>query len=132
MIPKVLLMKSGERLIAGLSELTDSEGNGVCFIIRCPYILSMIPAGQVSSEGDATQFQINFTRWFPFSSDQQFKIPYTTIVAIGEPDENILNVYLEKFGDTLYGDERANRSDTVSASDTGDSAEESGVSDIAD
>jgi len=121
-------------LLLDLSELTDNEGNGVCFVIRSPYILGMMPAGEVSKDGDPTQFQINFTKWFPFSSDIQFKIPYTSVVAIGEPDPNILNVYLEKFGDALNdGTESGDDgSDTVSTSDTGDSAEESGVSDIAD
>jgi hypothetical protein len=129
MIPKVLLMKSGERLIAGLSELTDQEGNGVCFIIRSPYIMGMSPAGELSAEGDPTQFQINFTKWFPFSSDIQFKIPYTSVVAIGEPDPNILSVYIEKFGASLNDgtDERVD--DT---SDSSDSSEGSGLSDSGD
>lgn len=127
MIPKVLLMKSGERIIAGLSELTDQDGNGVCFVIRCPYIMGMTPAGEISPEGDPTQFQINFTKWFPFSSDIQFKIPYTSIVAIGEPDPNILSVYLEKFGENLNDNDGTNFT-----SDSTDSAEESGVSDSGD
>ena len=132
MIPKVLLMKSGERILAGLSELTDKEGNGVCFVIRCPYILTMSPAGEVSTEGEPTQFQVNFTRWFPFSSDVQFKIPYTSVVAIGEPDQNILNVYLEKFGETLYDGATGTDVGSDGSDDSGDSPEESGVSDSAD
>jgi len=129
MIPKVLLMKSGERIIAGLSELTDQDGNGVCFVIRAPYIMGMTPAGEVSPQGDPTQFQINFTKWFPFSCDVQFKIPYTAVVAIGEPEPNILSVYIEKFGDALNdgNDERVD--DT---SDSSDSSEGSGLSDSGD
>jgi sporulation protein YlmC with PRC-barrel domain len=122
-------MKSGERLIAGLAEFTNENGVGVGFIIRNPYILGMMPAGEVSSEGDPTQFQINFTKWFPFSSDNQFKIPYNTVVAIGEPDANILNVYLEKFGADLYDGDDERVDDT---SDSGDSSEGSGLSDSGD
>jgi len=126
MIPKILLMNSGERIITGLAEVTNSEGQAVCLLARCPYILSMIPAGDVSPDGNPSQFNVNFTKWLPYSSDDQFKIPYSSVVAIGEVDSGILEVYLEKFGDKLNDD------NTVSTINSSDSAEESGVSDSAD
>lgn len=132
MFVKVLVMQSGERVIAGISEMTDEEGNGLGFIIRSPYILGMTPSGQISSEGDPSEFQINFTKWFPFSTDIQFKIPYISVTAIGEPHENILNIYLEKFGDTLNDTNDGGDAGDIGTSDSGDSAEEPGVSDSTD
>lgn len=126
MIPKILLMNSGERIIAALGELTDPEGKPICLVARCPYILAMMPTGDVSPDGNPSQFNVNFTKWIPYSSDDQFKIPYNTVTAIGEVDPGILEVYLEKFGDKI------NDGDTLPTSDSGDNAEESGVSDSAD
>jgi hypothetical protein len=126
MIPKILLMNSGERIIAGLAEVTDPEGKPFCLLARCAYILSMMPTGDISPDGNPSQFNVNFTKWIPYSSDEQFKIAYSSVVAIGEVEPGILDVYLEKFGDKL------NDTNTVSTSDSSGSAEESGVSDSGD
>jgi hypothetical protein len=125
MIPKIILMHSGERVIAMLGEVTDEDGKGVGIIARCPYILSMMPAGD-SPDGNSTQFNVNFTKWIPFSSDDQFKIPYNSVVAIGEVEPGILDAYIGKFGDKLNDD------NTLQPSDSSDTAEDAGVSDIRD
>lgn len=120
MIPKIILTRTGEKLIAAVGEITDPETNkGLGFVFRCPYTLNMLPA-------DEGQFSVNFTKWIPYSSDMDFKVPYDVVAALGEPEQDILNIYLEKFGDKL------NDTDTVSTSDSSDSPEESGVSDSGD
>jgi len=120
MVPKIVLTKYGEKLITAVGEVTDTEtGKGLGFVFKCPYTLSMTP----SAEG---QFSVNFTKWIPYSIDNEFKVPYDVVSAVGEPEPDILNVYIEKFGDRL------NDNDTVSTTDSSDSAEESGLSDSAD
>jgi hypothetical protein len=126
MIPRIILTTTGERIICGLAEALDDNQNAVCLIARCPYILNMTPHGDVSPDGDASQFNVNFTKWIPYSSDEQFRIPYSSVIAIGEVDPGIAEIYLEKFGDKL------NDNDTLPASDSSDSAEESGLSDSTD
>lgn len=126
MIPKIVLTNTGERIICGLAEALDENQKPVCLVVRCPYILNMTPMGEFSPDGNPAQFNVNFTKWIAYSSDEQFKIPYSAVVAIGEVDPGILEIYLEKFGDRL------NDSDTVSTVDSSDSSEESGVSDSGD
>jgi hypothetical protein len=126
MNPKIILTHVGERIIAGVGEMKDENGNGLCLVLRCPYILSMIPAGETSPDGVATQFNVNFTKWIPYSMDNQFKVPYSSVVAIGDVDPNILEIYLSRFAEILNDD------DTVSTSDSSDSSEGSGVSDSGD
>lgn len=104
MIPKVIVLKTGERVVAGLAEVIDNETNkAVCLLLRCPYILTLRPKDE--SSGD---FEVNFTKWIPFSSDKQFRVSYDALVAIGEVEESILNAYMEKFGEELVDDEPAN------------------------
>lgn len=99
MIPKVVVLKTGERVVAGLAEVIDNETNkAVCLLLRCPYILTLRPKEE---SGD---FEVNFTKWIPFSSDKQFRVSYDALVAIGEVEESILNAYMEKFGEELVDD----------------------------
>ena len=120
MVPKIVLTKTGEKLITAVGEMTDPETNkGLGFVFKCPYTLSMTPSGD-------GQFSVNFTKWIPYSVDNQFKVPYDVVAAIGDPEPDILNVYIEKFGDKLNDD------DALSTSDSSDMPEESGVSDSGD
>jgi len=123
MIPKVMILNSGERIISGVSEVTDENGQGICLLLRCPYILEMAPTGEYNAEGNPSQFSINFTKWFAYSSSDEFRVPYASVVAIGEPEEGILDVYIKRFGDKL------NDNNAVSTSDSSDSSEGSGLSD---
>jgi len=126
MVPKVLMLQTGERIIAAVGEVTDEEGKGICLVIRCPYLLSMQPSGEVSPDGTPSQFNVNYTKWFPYSISEDFRIPYNSVIAIGDPEPGILDVFTERFGDKL------NDNDAVSTTDSSDSAEESGLSDSAD
>lgn len=123
MIPKVMILHSGERIIAGVSEVTDENGQGLCLLLRCPYILDMVPTGEYNNEGNPSQFSINFTKWFAYSTSDEFRVPYASVVAIGEPEEGILDVYMKRFGDKF------NDSNALQSSDSSDSPEEPGVSD---
>lgn len=119
MIPKIIATKNGEKLIAVVGEFTDPETNkGLGFVFRCPYVLSMTPNGD-------GQFSVNFTKWIPYATDIQYKVPYDVVAAIGDPEPDIANIYIEKFGDKL-------NDDATATSDSSDSVEESGVSDSGD
>ena len=120
------MLQTGERIIAAVGEVTDEEGKGICLVIRCPYLLSMQPSGEVSPDGTPSQFNVNYTKWFPYSISEDFRIPYNSVIAIGDPEPGILDVFTERFGDKL------NDNDAVSTTDSSDSAEESGLSDSAD
>lgn len=101
MVPKVLVMKTGERIIAGASEMTDKEtGKGICLVIKCPYILTLN-----SKDTDTDEYSVNFSKWNPFSSDNKFNIPYDAVVAVSDVEQGILDVYMERFGQELYYEE---------------------------
>jgi hypothetical protein len=118
-----MILNSGERIISGVSEVTDENGQGICLLLKCPYILDMAPTGDYNTDGNPSQFSINFTKWFAYSKSEEFRIPYTSVVALGEPEDGILDVYMKKFGEKL------NDNDTVSTSDSSDSSEGSGLPD---
>lgn len=125
-------MQNGDQLIAGISELTNENGEGVGFELTQPYVLNLIPAGPVGENGEPTSFSVNYTRWIPCSSEASFKVPYTSVVAIGEPDQNILETFKQRFGDLDNDTTDGGDAGDTGTSDSSDSAEESGVSDSAD
>jgi hypothetical protein len=103
---KIIVLRTGEKLICGIAELIDEEKQkGVCFVIKHPHVLSMIPTNEMDAEGNPRNYTVNFSKWIPYSSDVVFKIPYEAIVAIGEVEENILNTYLAKYGKDINQDD---------------------------
>lgn len=132
MLPvRIFHLVTGQQVIAGHAELFDEEtqkGKGFPpgLLMKCPYVLSMSPYGDVSPDGSPAQFNVNFTKWMPYSLDDQFKIPIYQVIALGEPEQGILDVYLEKFGDRLDDFRLAGQNDSS------DIAEESAVSDSGD
>jgi hypothetical protein len=103
MVPKVFVSKTGERIIAGLSEVADNDtGKGICLNLKCPYILTLNP------KQDSEEYSVNFSKWNPFSTSIEFNVPYDYVVGMGDPEQGILDVYLEKFGSELYYEEREN------------------------
>jgi|SaaInlStandDraft_1057018.scaffolds.fasta_scaffold486071_2 hypothetical protein len=97
---QIVTMKTGERLITELKEAYDGEAEdkkGICLIFDSPYILSVsnqTPSGQYTDE-----LQVQFSKWNPFSIDNQFKIPYDGVLAISNPDAGLMRAYLEKIAD---------------------------------
>ena len=120
---KVLQMFSGEQLICGIRETTDENDRGVGFEIAHPYIIQLIPSTELNEQGQPSSFSVNYVRWMSCSVQTMFNIPYPAVVAIGEPDEQILETYMQKFGE-FFNDNNA-----VQSSDSSDNSEESGVSD---
>lgn len=101
MVPKVLVMKTGERIIAGASEMTDKEtGKGICLVIKCPYILTLNP-----KQNETDEYSVNFSKWNPFTPDTTFNIPYDAVVSVSDVEQGILDVYMERFGQELYYEE---------------------------
>lgn len=101
MVPKILVFKSGERVIAGASEMTDKEtGRGICLVIKCPYILTLNPKPE-----DAEEYSVNFSKWNPFTPDTTFNVPYDAVTCLSDVEQGILDVYMERFAQELYYEE---------------------------
>lgn len=124
MLIKILKLQGGEQLISGISEISNDKGEGLGFQVTHPFLLDLVPTGDLNPEGQPVSFNINFTRWVSCSSDTTFRIPYSSVVAIGEPEPSIIETYKGKFGD-LFNDD-----DTLPTVDPSDIAEGSEVLDI--
>lgn len=98
MIPKIITMFSGEKIICGVSEVKNEEtGQNICLQIKCPYILTL-----ASEQVIDDQYSVNFIKWNPYSADNKYNIPYNAVVTVSDVEPSLLEVYLERFGAELY------------------------------
>ena len=92
----IVILKTGSQIICSLKELFDGEEDnkkGICLLMIHPYELSLVSVG---GEEDQPDLQVKFSRWCPYSSDYQFKIPYDSVIAIGAVDPNLEQAYTTK------------------------------------
>ena len=92
---QIIVFKNGERVITTLQEVFEGEGEdkrGVCLMMTHPYILELVEA----DTGTDRDLQVKFSKWCPYSVDFQFRVPYDTVLAIGEPDTGLAQAYRGK------------------------------------
>jgi len=100
MAVSILTLKTGDRVIAELKEIFDGEGDdkrGVCLLMEEPYVLSLDGGNpQYLTEQYGMEYQIKFSKWNPYSSDWQFKMPYDCIMTISNPEPGLQEAYENK------------------------------------
>ena len=113
MAVSILTLKTGDRVIAELKEIFDGEGDerkGVCLLMEEPYILNLDGTQpQYLTEEYGMEYQIKFSKWNPYSSDWQYKIPYDSVMTISNPEPGLQNAYETKIAEKIerYGRDTA-------------------------
>ena len=113
MAVSILTLKTGDRVIAELKEIFDGEGEdkrGVCLLMEEPYILNLEGENpQYLTEQYGMEYQIRFSKWNPYSSDWQFKIPYDCVMTISNPEPGLQKAYENKIAEKIekYGRDTA-------------------------
>lgn len=100
MAVSILTLKTGERVIAELKEIFDGEGEdrkGICLLMEEPYILTLdSTTPQYLTEQLGSEYQIRFSKWNPYSSDWQYKIPYDCVMTISNSEPGLQTAYENK------------------------------------
>ena len=88
----IAVLQTGERVITELQEVREDnkeDGKPICLMFVRPYTLN---TESVSNEANQ-EVQVRFSKWLPYSSDTQFKIPFASVMAVGTADPGLGQAY---------------------------------------
>lgn len=100
MAVSIVTLKTGDRIITELKEIFDGEGDdkrGVCLLMEDPYILNLDSGTpQYLTEAHGMEYQVRFSKWNPYSTDWQFKLPYDSVMTISNPEPGLEKAWKQK------------------------------------
>jgi hypothetical protein len=117
---KLMLFKSGEDLIADVSEMLvgdDNEKRVIGYFLSRPCLVKMRNPIQVEDdENKKTGFEVSLFPWIPLSSDEKIPVPADWLVTMVEPTAKLKEMYIQDVLD--YGKENNKNYSVDEQSDT--------------
>ena len=117
---KLMLLKSGEDIIADVAEMTAGEADKrvVGYFLNKPCIVKIRDSQILTEQTEAEQtsaFKVSLFPWMPLTSDETIPVPADWLVTMVEPKEKLKEMYIE---DVVNGpDSKDSSSDDKSDSD---------------
>ena len=102
----IAVLQTGERVITELQEVREDnkeDGKPICLMFVRPYILN---TESVSNEANQ-EVQVRFSKWLPYSSDTQFKIPFASVMAVGTADPGLGQAYTNTVQQAIAAEDAA-------------------------
>ena len=120
---KLCLLKSGEDIIADVSEMNvgkEEERNVVGYFLDRPCVVKMRDPNLVSEDGPQKQsgFQVSLFPWIPLSAETRIPIPADWLVTMVEPAYKLKEMYVEDI--VNYGNQSNSTDDDSASSDKSD------------
>ena len=129
MTVKLLLLKSGEDVIADISEMTSgTEGDidrpkrVVGYFLKKPCIVRMKnPDGIVEDKGpQKAGLEVTLFPWMPLAKDETIPMTADWLITLVEPIDKLKNMYLEDVLNYGRQDNKSTSTDKSSVSNSGD------------
>ncbi len=120
---KVLLMKSGEDVIADIKEMVSPEKHVVGYFLTKPCVIKMANTDNITDEEldstseRKTEFTVNMYPWMPISKEPTIPVAADWIVTMVTPIDKIYQMYKE---DILKNGQEINQSDRADESTDAD------------
>ena len=115
MTVKLVMLKSGEDIVADVKEIKSVEQEVIGYFFHDPFIVKMYEpeAPTVLSEGTTNQYSskisIVFYPWIPLSEERRVPCSADWVITIVEPIENLRKLYQEK----IDGRNKGNQSPVI-------------------
>ena len=117
---KLMLLKSGEDVIADITEMcvgTEKDRQVIGYQLDKPCVIKMRDPNLITEKGPKKQsgFQVSLFPWIPLSKDTRIPIPADWLITMVEPATKLKEMYVEDIVE--YGkDDKGNSTDDDSAS----------------
>ena len=115
MTVKLVMLKSGEDIIADVKEIKSDEQDVIGYYFHDPLIVKMYEPEEptVLSEGTTNKYSskisILFYPWIPLAAEKKIPCSADWVITIVEPVENLKKLYQEK----LDGRDKGNQSPVI-------------------
>ena len=120
---KLCLLKSGEDIIADVSEMNvgnEEERSVVGYFLDRPCVVKMRDPNLLNEDGPKKQsgFQVSLFPWIPLSAETRIPIPADWLVTMVEPAYKLKEMYVEDI--VNYGNQSDSTDDDSASSDKSD------------
>ena len=97
---KLVLLKSGEDIIADVTEMAvgeEEERSVVGYFLDRPCVIRMRDPNLIKEEGPQKQsgFQVSLFPWIPLSKDTRIPVPADWLITMVEPAYKLKEMYIE-------------------------------------
>ena len=97
---KLVLLKSGEDIIADVTEMAvgeEKEKSIVGYFLDKPCVIRMRDPNLIKEEGPQKQsgFQVSLFPWIPLSKDTRIPVPADWLITMVEPAYKLKEMYIE-------------------------------------
>ena len=93
MTVKILLLKSGEDVIADLKEMVSPDEKVIGYFLTKPCVVKLIPKD--SEDESRTETAIRMYPWMPLAKEKDIPLPTDWVVTIVTPIEKVEQMYKE-------------------------------------
>ena len=92
MTVKILLLKSGEDVVADVKEMVSPDDKVIGYFLTKPCVIKLIPK---SVEGEKKETSISMYPWMPLAKEKQIPLPTDWVVTMVTPIEKVETMYKE-------------------------------------
>ena len=107
---KILLLKSGEDVVADVKEMVSPDNKVIGYFLTKPCVIKLIPKTIETEEGETKETSISMYPWMPLAKEKDIPLPTDWVVTMVSPIEKVETMYKE---DILNGQttDQVNNSD---------------------
>ena len=120
---KLLLLKSGEDIIADVTEMAvgeEDEKTIVGYFLEKPCVIRMRDPNVIKQEGPKKQsgFEVSLFPWIPLSKETRIPVPADWLITMVEPAYKLKEMYIEDI--VKNGDQSDSTDDNSADTDKSD------------
>ena len=120
---KLVLLKSGEDIIADVTEMAvgeEEERSIVGYFLDRPCVIRMRDPNLLNEEGPRKEsgFQVSLFPWIPLSKDTRIPVPADWLISMVEPAYKLKEMYIEDI--VKNGDQSDSTDDNSADTDKSD------------
>ncbi len=90
---KVLVMKSGEDVIADVQEMVNDDRQTIGYFLSTPCVVTLRAGGESSAENNEQEVSVRMHPWMPLAREKMIPISTDWVVTMITPVEKVLEMY---------------------------------------